>query len=297
MFASRDQRLRGVEPGGEMIALVVNILFTVAFFHVIRSAQSKGRNVMLVAVVNYLVASPVCLLLSFSQGNLTLSTATLFWGTIQGVCFIGTYYLLCTSMSISGMAIATAILRLSVVIPVLASVFAWGEAPTVYQVVGIVACVVSLPLIGLRQSNNTQPITTRFLFLMALLFVGMGIANTSSKAFVEAGVPDVQTTYVAVLFGVAALGGILCFLSPVWRENLTGVKDGVVLGLVNVVSIVSYLVALEELAGVIVFPIQASAGLLLNTLFAVWVWDERFTNRTLVGMGVAVVGLVFVNLE
>ncbi len=68
------------------------------------------------------------------------------------------------------------------------------------------------------------------------------------------------------------------------------------LGLVNVVSIVSYLVALEQLAGIVVFPIQASAGLVLNTLFAVWVWDERFHNRTIVGMATAMLGLIFVNL-
>ena len=280
-----------------MIALAVNILFTVAFFHVIRTAQARGRNVMLVAVVNYLVASPVCFFLSYSQGNLTLSPDTLLWGSVQGICFIGTYYLLCTSMSVSGMAIATAILRLSVVIPVIASVFVWGEVPSTFQILGIIACVVSLPLIGLRQSNNTEPITSKFLFLVVLLFVGMGIANASSKAFVEADVPDVQTTYVCVLFGVAAVGGLLCFVSPVWRSNMTGFREGVILGLVNVVSIVSSLIALETLAGVVVFPIQAAAGLLLNTLFAVWVWHERFTRRTTVGMGVALLGLILVNLE
>ena len=280
-----------------MIALVVNILFTVAFFHVIRSAQSRHCNVMVVAVVNYLVASPICFFLSYTQGNLQLSGETLLWGSVQGVCFIGTYYLLCTSMSVSGMAIATTILRLSVVIPVLASVFAWGEIPTTFQVVGIVACVVSLPLIGLRQSGDCQPITRRLLLLMGLLFVGMGIANTSSKAFVEANVPDVQTTFIGVLFAVAAIGGLLCFISPVWRENRTGVADGVKLGLVNVVSIVSYLVALEELAGVVVFPIQAAAGLVLNTLFAVWVWKERFSKKTMLGMAIATLGLIFVNVK
>jgi hypothetical protein len=80
-----------------MIALVVNVLFTVAFFHVIRSAQAKRRNVMVVAVVNYVVASPICFFLSYAQGNLNLSGETLFWGAVQGICFIGTYYLLCTS--------------------------------------------------------------------------------------------------------------------------------------------------------------------------------------------------------
>lgn len=279
-----------------MIALVVNVLFTVAFFHVIRSAQVKKCNVMLVAVVNYFVAAPVCFLLSYVQGNLSLSGPTLFWGSVQGICFIGTYYLLCTSMSVSGMAIATAILRLSVVIPVLASVFAWGEAPTVYQIIGIVACVVSLPLIGLKQSHHSQPVSSSFLFLMVLLFVGMGIANTASKAFVEANLPDVQTTYIGVLFGVAGLLGAFVFIWPGWRQNLTGFRNGVVLGLVNVVSIVSYLVALEQLAGIVVFPIQASAGLVLNTLFAVWVWEERFHNRTIVGMATAMFGLIFVNL-
>ena len=280
-----------------MIALVVNVLFTVAFFHVIRSAQAKRRNVMVVAVVNYVVASPICFFLSYAQGNLNLSGETLFWGAVQGICFIGTYYLLCTSMSVSGLAISTAILRLSVVIPVLASVFAWGEVPTTFQVAGIVACVVSLPLIGLRRHGDSQPITRHFIFLMVLLFVGMGIANTSSKAFVEAHVPDVQTTYIGVLFAVAAVGGFLCFLSPVWRANLTGVREGVTLGLVNVVSIVSYLVTLEELAGVVVFPIQAAAGLILNTIFAVWVWNERFSNRTIVGMCIALLGLIVVNVK
>ena len=131
---------------------------------------------------------------------------------------------------------------------------------------------------------------------LGIVFVGMGIANTSSKAFVEAHVPDVQTTYIGVLFAVAAVGGLLCFLSPVWRANLTGVREGVTLGLVIVVSIVSYLVALEELAGVVVFPIQA-AGLILNTIFAVWVWNERFSNRTIVGMGIALLGLIVVNVK
>ena len=68
-----------------MIALVVNIVFTVAFFHVIRSAQSRGCNVMVVAVVNYLVASPICFLLSYAQGNTQLSGETLLWGSVQGV--------------------------------------------------------------------------------------------------------------------------------------------------------------------------------------------------------------------
>ena len=89
----------------------------------------------------------------------------------------------------------------------------------------------------------------------------------------------------------------VCFLAPVRRGNLTGVREGVTLGLVNVVSIVSYLVALEELAGVVVFPIRAAAGLILNTIFAVWVWNDRFSNRTTVGMCIALLGPIVVTVK
>ena len=38
-------------------------------------------------------------------------------------------------------------------------------------------------------------------------------------------------------------------------------------------------------------------ALVLNTLFAVWVWNERFSRRTLVGTGIAMLGLFFVNVK
>jgi drug/metabolite transporter (DMT)-like permease len=69
------------------------------------------------------------------------------------------------------------------------------------------------------------------------------------------------------------------------------------MGFFNVTSILALLIALERVPGVVVFPVQASGGLLLNTLFAAVFWHERFVRRTLVGMGIAGVGLALVNLK
>ena len=246
------------------------------------------------------MASPVCFAISYFSGVTDVSAPTLFWGVVQGVCFIGTYYLLCSSMTVSGLAITTAILRLAVVIPVAASIAFWGELPSVFQVVGIVACLSALPLIGLqtkvKEGEARAPITSGAIFVMVLLFVGMGIANLSSKAFVESGVPDARTTFVGVLFGVAGICGLFVFLLPAWRENVSGVTDGVQLGLVNVASITTHVMALEQVDGIIAFPIQAAGGMTLNTLFAAWIWGERFAGKTIIGMAIAVIGLVLINL-
>ena len=99
-----------------MIALVLNMVFECLFFHVIRVSQVRGSNMMGVAAVNYLLASSVCFGISFLEGNHFISETTIFLGAVQGIVFIGAFYLLCLSMNLSGLAIATAILRLSIVI-------------------------------------------------------------------------------------------------------------------------------------------------------------------------------------
>ena len=63
------------------------------------------------------------------------------------------------------------------------------------------------------------------------------------------------------------------------------------MGFYNVTSILTYLIALDRLSGIVVFPVQAAGGLALNTLFAATVWKERFARRTQLGIGIAVVGL------
>ncbi len=282
-----------------MTALILNIILSVLFFHVIRSAQVRGDNMMVVGAVNYVLASAASFALSWLDGNLSLSASTLIWGTVQGVAFVGTYFLICASMAVSGMAICTAFMRLAVVVPTAASILFWGEVPNTFQVIGILACVSSLPLIGTRTRGGSASgaVAARDVLVIVMLFAGVGVAGLASKAFVEADVPDARTTFMGILYAVAAVGALATFALPRWRRKPVGVWGGVKMGFFNVTSIVAYLFALERVPGVVAFPVQAAGGLLLNTLFAAVVWRERFVRRTLFGMVLGAVGLIFVNLH
>jgi drug/metabolite transporter (DMT)-like permease len=166
-------------------------------------------------------------------------------------------------------------MRLSVVLPILASVFWWGEQPTQAQIAGIAATLVALVLLGGRGLSGASDL--RVWMLTGFLFLTSGGASVVSKAFLVLHLPDAKTTYTAVLFGTAALGGSLSFLTSRFRPTREDVGEGVLVGVTNVVATGIQLVA--------------------TAVFCAIVWKERFTRRMLIGMGIAVVGLALVNMR
>lgn len=278
-----------------MTFLILSILLSVLFGHTVRRAQDRRCNMMVVGVVNYGVAALACALLTALSGNLNVHGVTLSLGALHGVGYILAYVGMCAAMPRGGLTIPTTIMRLSVALPVLASVFWWGEHPTQAQVVGIAATLAALVLLGGRGTSGTPdpqiwPIT-------GLLFLASGGASVVSKAFLMRGLPDAKTTYMAALFGTAALFGSLSFFFDTFHPTREDVGAGTLVGIVNVVATEVMLVALDRVPGVIAFPALACGGVVATALFCAVVWKERFTRRMLAGMGIALVGLALVNMR
>ncbi|MSS71364.1 MAG: hypothetical protein EXS64_07725 [Candidatus Latescibacteria bacterium] len=278
-----------------MTWLILSILLSVLFGHTVRRAQARRCNMMVVGVVNYTVAALVCALLTALSGNLNVHGATLSLGALHGIGYILAYVAMCAAMLRGGLAVPTTIMRLSVVLPVLASVFWWGEQPTQAQVAGIVATLAALVLLGGRGVSGASDL--QVWMLTGFLFLTSGGASVVSKAFLVLHLPDAKTTYTAVLFGTAALGGSLSFLTHRFRPTREDMGAGTLVGVTNVVATGIQLVAIDRMPGVIAFPAMACGGVVATAVFCAIVWKERFTRRMLVGMGIAVVGLALVNMK
>ncbi len=278
-----------------MTFLILSILLSVLFGHTVRWAQARRRHMMAVGVVNYGVAALACALFTALSGNLNVHGDTLLLGALHGVGYILAYVGMCAAMPRGGLTIPTTIMRLSVVLPVLASVFWWGEQPTQAQVAGVAATLVALVLLGGREMSGASD--PRIWPITGLLFLASGGASVVSKAFLMRGLPDAKTTYMAALFGTAALGGSLSFFSEGFHPTRGDVGAGALVGVVNVVATVVMLIALDRVPGVIAFPALACGGLVATAVFCAIVWKERFTRRMLAGMGIALAGLALVNMK
>lgn len=277
-----------------MLALLIAIVCTTSFSLILRGTQRAGQDQFAVMAINYLVASAAGLACAGLRTH--PSPLTLQIGVIGGVTFITTYVVIIHSMDVKGVAVANAITRLSVVIPVLATILIWGERPTSIQAVGAVLALGAMPLLSLDKGNGGGGLTRKQVPLLIALFVTNGGCLLTSKWFHSTGLSAERPLYFAILFGTAALVSLLCW--GVWsrRCGWREVAGGVPLGLVNYATGIAVICALDRLPGAVVFPVFAAAGLAFTAGLATWLWREAPGRLGQAGLAVALLAVALINL-
>ncbi len=106
-----------------MIPLIIATFCSSSFGFVVKYAQARGRNLLAVGAVNYITASVVNALMAFSKGNVIPGRHTLMIGLMGGLFYINAFLLVVSSTRLKGVSITSAMIRLSVVIPVIFSIF------------------------------------------------------------------------------------------------------------------------------------------------------------------------------
>ena len=278
-----------------MLALAVAVVCTTAFSLLIRHTQRTGQDQFAVMAINYLCASVV----GFAMAGHPLAPSSATWhiGLIGGVTFVLTYLVLIQSMDLKGVAIANAITRLSVIIPMLATILIWGERPLFIEGLGALLALAAMPLLSLDRDGHGKRLTRRQVPLLLALFITNGCCLLTSKWFHASGFPAERSLYFGILFGTAGVISAICWLGwsrrCTWREFASGIP----LGLTNMATGLGVIYALDTLSGSVVFPVFAALGLALTTGFAAWVWNETPGKLGKIGIGVALLAVVLVNLR
>jgi drug/metabolite transporter (DMT)-like permease len=266
-------------------------------------------------------------------GGLTPDAALIALSVVTGALLIAGFFVLSLATDIAGMSLAIGVMRVSVVIPFLMSWIIWDEVPTAAQLVGLMVAGVAFFLIAWRRrpepeadaalavtsgptaaaertrvARPVEPPATQALEMNArvfgvlmLVFLAGGAVDVSMKAFEESfGARNSRVLFLLLAFGIAFLIGLTVVL---WRGVRQGrwptaatVGWGVVLGLINYGSLEFILRAINQLPGTFVFPVNNIAIVLLAAALGVWVWGERLTRLNRIGLGLAVVALLLLNL-
>lgn len=297
-----------------MLFLALAVACSLAIAVVFKVAERRDLDRTALLTVNYLAGAVLAIGLQGIDPPSGLSGGLVALGVGQGVLFIAGFWLFSLAIREAGMGLAAGVMRLSVVVPFLASWWIWGEAPTAWQLVGLAFAGAAFFLVARpaaeppgklgppAEGDDTVPeAPARSVGVLALLFLSGGLVDVNMKVFresfsVAAGGSTPISTFLVFVFGVAFLVGAVAVA-------ITGVRTGrwpsraawawgIGLGIVNYYSAEFLLRALERLDGTVAFPANSVAIVFGAALLGRVVWQERLSPANLAGLGLAAAALV-----
>jgi drug/metabolite transporter (DMT)-like permease len=297
----------------------------------VRVGRGRHFDYPVVGLTNYATAAALAAAALAWRGPPFPDVQAAVFGAANGAQYQVTYVLMYALYGLLGVAVTTSLLRLSVVVPVLASVALWGEWPTPVQGAGLLLAAAALPLLSApsraRRLSRGAPAPAGgpgwpILALAGVTVLVSGVGLLAAKAFAELDRPDQRPVYVLAVYAVAT---VLAALAWPWRARLRSappprppgseaeksgpdgregrgraarsVALGVLVGAFNIGQIWVLLPALAQIPGVVAFPLAAAGGLALATLGALLLWRERFSPRVGLGIGLALFAAALANVR
>lgn len=291
-----------------MIWLALAVACSLTIAAIFKVTERRGFDRTAVLTVNYAVAGVLgAALLGGEARSPVPEPALLALGVALGVLFIFGFYVFAYAIREAGMGLAAGVMRLSVVIPFLASWLLWGERPTTGQFAGLALAGAAFFLLARPAGVPGRPepgVPARAVLgggraavVLGLLFVSGGLVDVAFKTFGEAFADTYsRALFLVVVFGVAFATGLAFVLAAGLRTGRwprgAALGWGVFLGVVNYGSADFMLRALGELRGTFVFPANNVSIVMGAALLGVVVWGERLSRWNALGLGLAAVALL-----
>ncbi|MFB3883175.1 MAG: EamA family transporter [Armatimonadota bacterium] len=273
--------------------LALAVLATSAFMWIMRFSQERGYSVLAVGGANYLTAAAAAVLLTSSRDLHALPLPLWLLAAASGVGFVLTYLLLIPALRRHGVAVPTAAVQISMVVPVFLAPLLWTERLGPGQLLGVAVSVLAIALLVPHSDGRTEPPSRWGWLLVPGIFALSGGTRTAQKMIAVSAAGPGELALAFVWFGAAALFSIALMTCTRWPAHRGEWLAGLCLGLVNLGSLLSLVRALTYIPATIAFPSLSCLGLAVTTAGAFIFWKERPTRRA--GLGIAI-GLLAVLL-
>jgi drug/metabolite transporter (DMT)-like permease len=280
-----------------MFFLLLAIISSSSLALILKHGNVKKSNITLLINANYLTASLVALIFIFLNEGFHFSIYATLFAIVLGFLLAETFVLYSKGISIAGTALATVSARLSVLIPVLLSIFFIGEKPKMLMLIGFALALLTLYFfyLSLKKDGTVSKSNTKYFYLI-LLLLGIGIIDFSLKLF-ERNFPIIEKgTFVFLMFFFA----FIYTLSKLAIKNIKFEKEtyklGLLLGIPNVFSIHFILAALSQLPAIVVFPIQNIGVIVFTAVSAYLLWKERINKYGMIALIMGVIAIVFLKI-
>lgn len=282
-----------------MLYLLFSIFSSTLIFMSFKVARHYSANLSLLITINYFVATLFGVFLSASMGVSTtnISGRFILFAFLIGILFIILFYLIGKSTQAAGLTITTLANKLSLVFPVLFSIFWFNEALTPLKFLAIflafAAVVLTLFKTDLKKSNFV------LIVLPLTIFVGSGVVDSLIKYVQSSTINTNQLPlFTSSVFFTAFLFGILILIinNNVNKRFFTSsVVIGIFLGIFNFGSLYFLIQALEKsnIESARVFTINNIGIVSLSALIGTLIFGEKLSRLNYFGILLSIVSLYF----
>lgn len=272
--------------------LLLSSVCSLTIAHLLKVTEVKNLRTLNTLTVNYLVA----FLFAFGVGvnaaagaDISSQSVYLFiFCIVVGAFFISNFIVYGKSVHTNGVGITIAAMRLSLLIPVLISVFLYAEYIGTVKIVGIFLVLGALVLL-IPKKNNIKIGKLNASWLLVVVFFLTGLADASIKIYQE----DFSTNLNESMFmGIVFLGAFLIGVTfcAVRSGPLITKKEatlGAIIGIPNLYSSVFLIYALNGISGAVAFPIVNTINVLGGTFLGLLIWSDKVTMKQWGGIATA----------
>lgn len=277
-----------------MIWLLPALLLSFGFGQLFKWAQRRGCCAPVVVSTNYLVIAALLLTYHLALGILAPAPRALQVGGFTGFFFIAAMLVMTWGLEKTAVGTVLTAFRLAILIPIWASVWLWGEPITPTQMAGIGLTLASLVLMTRGNHRGQRLSALCGMGILSLIFLIQGVGFCGMRWVHYAGL---DPHYLQVLLIIALTAGLLGGLF-VWSRGLLlrrqDLAMGALIGLYNLVALSVNLKALSQVPGILYFPLQGCAVVILDNLFAQFWWKEPLPRLALAGVGLGVLSMLLV---
>jgi uncharacterized membrane protein len=129
-----------------------------------------------------------------------------------------------------------------------------------------------------------------FLLLM-VAFVLTGVLNILNKALIQWHLGPYRDLYMLAFYATPALLGTVILLVRRQEQSADDKRVGFMMGAAGAISMVFFLLALQGLSGIVVFPVRSLGNLVVTAVFSIIAWRERLSISQKIGIGLSLIAI------
>lgn len=293
-----------------MLYLVLSIIFSVLLLINFRIYPKYQISTFQAIAFNYLFCflTGLVLMPKGQSFELNFSENWTFYALFLGVGFIITFLLSGFSTQKVGMTATSLANNVSLVIPVLFSLFVFNTQSRQFDFLnylGLFLALVAVALSTFKQSDEKINAKSTDFILPIAVFLMYGITNTSinflNLKYITSADRTIPVTLVMV-FG-AILAGMISLIIQVLRGKekieVKNILASVTLGIPNFLSFYFLILTLTAYgnSGAFVYPIYNIGVILVSAIIAFIFFKEKLSTLNKIGLALAVLAIVLISYQ